>query len=300
MRKLEHLGYVVEHRQLRACDYGAPTSRRRLFLVARCDGRAIRWPTPSHGPLVKPYRVAGDCMDWSIPVPSIFERKKPLVAATLRRLARGVREFVLETPAPYFVPVGQGRGDNALAVPFLIHRSNGERIGQAPRIYDIRKPLGTIVAQGQKHALCVAFLMKNYSDRATGGWNGGQALDRPIGAITVRDHHALVAAFLVRYNGQSGPQPLDEPLTTIDTTDRFGLVSVTIDRETWIVFDIGMRMLSARELFRAQGFDDSYAIAVPGPNGKTLSDTAQKRMCGNSVPPPACAAVIAAQFQEAA
>lgn len=294
VRKLEHLGYVVEWKLLRACDYGAPTYRKRLFLVARCDGRAIRWPTPTHGPMATPYRTAGECMDWSIPVSSIFAREKPLADKTLARIARGVETFVYKAPRPYVLVGDDGRP----FVPYLIHRSNGERVGQAPRIYDINRPLGTICAQGQKHALCVAYLAKHYGGNES--TRGGSSLAEPIGTVTTIDHHALVVAFLTRYNGTNVGQTLDQPLSTIDTRDRFGLVLVVIDRETYVVSDIGMRMLSARELFRAQGFGDGYVLNATGPSGKPLTDTAQKRMCGNSVAPPIAAAIVRAQFPEAA
>lgn len=349
VRKLERLGYVVEHRLLRACDYGAPTTRRRLFLIARRDGRPIRWPLPTHGPmLAAPHRTAAECIDWSIPCPSIFDRDRPLADKTLARIARGVRKYVLGAARPFLMinnennvprsvdsPVSTITTGNRqfLAVPYLVHRSNGERVGQAPRIYDVATPLGTIVAQGQKHALCAAFLAKHYGDRATGGWNGGSAADRPIDTVTVRDHHSLVAAhlvryngdrrgaervagldeplgtqdtarryalvasFLARYNGTSTGQQLEEPISTIDTRDRFALVTVTIDGEEYVVVDIGMRMLTPRELFRAQGFGDEYLIAPDGPGGKPLTKTAQIRMCGNSVSPPVAAAVVRAQFE---
>ena len=226
------------------------------------------------------------------------------------------------------------RGEFAIAVPYLVHRSNGERVGQAPRIYDVATPLGTIVAQGQKHALCAAFLAKHYGDRGTGGWPGGSQVDMPFGAVTVRDHHSLVAAnliryngdvpgaervadlhepistqdtsrrfelvasFLSRYNGTSVGQQVDLPLSTVDTRDRFGLVTVTIDGEEYAIVDIGMRMLTPRELFRAQGFGDEYQIA-PDFNGKPLTKTAQIRMCGNSVCPPLAAAIVRAQLEAA-
>ncbi len=357
-RKLERLGYVVEHRLLRACDYGAPTTRRRLFLVARCDGKPIRWPTPTHGPMAQPYRTAAECIDWSLACPSIFDRERPLADKTLARIARGVRKFVLESARPFILPVNHGgpnrddrrvhsvdeplrtitshgRGSHAIAVPYLVHRSNGERVGQAPRIYDLQRPLGTIVAQGQKHALVAAFLAKHYGERATGGWNGGSKVDRPIDTVTVRDHHSLVAAHLVRYNGDragaervadleeplrtqdtrnrfalvaafiskyygtSTAQPLDEPLSTVCAqAEHHALVTVVIDGEEYAVVDIGMRMLSPRELFRAQGFPDDYEIA-PTWNGKPLTRTAQVRMCGNSVCPPIAAAVVRAQLEAA-
>lgn len=360
VRKLERLGYTVEDRLLRACDFGAPTTRRRLFLQASLD--AIAWPEPTHGPgRAQPYRTAAECIDWSIPCPSIFARERPLADKTLARIARGIRKYVLEAARPFVVSVNHGgvgrtdlrvhnidapmptitggqrgghalvtplmmkaktysgggndakpadeplgtitaskRGEFAVAVPYLVHRSNGERVGQAPRIYDIQRPLGVVVAQGEKFALCAAFLAKHYSDRPTGGWPGGASLEAPFSAVTVRDHHSLVACFLARYNGTSTGQPVTQPLTTIDTRDRFGLVTVTIDGEEYAVVDIGMRMLTPRELFRAQGFPDGYRIDPPGPNGKPLTKTAQIRMCGNSVSPVMPLALLTANARKAA
>jgi DNA (cytosine-5)-methyltransferase 1 len=320
VRRLERLGYVVEWRLLRACDFGAPTSRRRLFLVARCDGRRVVWPAATHGPgRARAYRTAAECIDWSLPCPSVFDRKKPLADATMRRIARGVQKFVLEAAQPFIAPVthqgdarvhavtdplrtitGANRGELALVVPYLVHRSNGERPGQAPRIYDAQRPLGTIVAQGQKHALCTAFLARHYGERATGGWAGGAALDRPIPTITTRDHHALVAALLVRYNGTSNAETLDRPLGTLTCRDRYGLVTVRIDGDDWTIVDIGMRMLTPRELYLAQGFPPDYEIAPIGPKGKPLSKTAQVRMVGNSVSPPMAEAVVRANHPAAA
>lgn len=358
VRKLERLGYVVEHRLLRACDYGAPTTRRRLFLVARCDGRPIAWPTPTHGPLAKPYRTAAEVIDWDLPCPSIFDRERPLADKTLARIARGIRKFVLESGRPFIVPQTHGdKHGNAdsrthsideplrtittlgaqyhLAVPYLVHRSNGERVGQAPRIYNIAKPLGVVVAQGQKHALCAAFLAKHYGGNES--TSGGSAMTRAMDTITAQDHHSLVAAHLVRYNGdRAGAErvaDIAEPLGTQDTSRRYALVAsflskyqgtstgssmdapvptvtasgehlavvtVTIDGEEYVIVDIGMRMLTPRELFRAQGFADDYRIDPPGPDGKPLTKTAQIRMCGNSVCPPIAAAIVRAQFSEAA
>lgn len=313
--KLRRLGYVVEHRLLRARDYGDPTSRRRLFLVARSDNRAIVWPEPTHGPArANPYRTMAQCVDWSIPCPSIFDRSKPLAEPTMRRIARGVQKFVLDCAQPFIVPLThQGerncdpihaplrtitcasRGELALAIPYLVHRSNGERPGQAPRIYDINQPIGTLVAQGQKHALCTAFLARHYGDRPTGGWAGGAPLDQPIPTITTRDHHSLVTAFMVRYNGTGDAESVDQPLGTLTTKDRYGLVTVTIGGEEWVIVDIGMRMLTPRELFLAQGFPATYDITPIGPKGKPLTKTAQVRMVGNSVPPGLAAAITRAQ-----
>lgn len=291
--KLRRLGYVVEWRLLRGRDYGAATIRRRLFLIARCDGRPIAWPAPTHGPgHPQPFREFATCVDWTDLGASIFDRERPLADATMRRIARGVREFVIKPGRRYFVP----RAD-VMAVPYLIHRSNGERPGQAPRIYDIQRPLGTIVAQGQKHQLCVAFLARHYGDRPTGGWVGGASLAAPLPTITTRDHHALVTAFLVRYNGTGDAEPVTRPLGTLTTRDRYGLVTVEIDGDRWTIVDIKSRMLKPRELFRAQGFPEDYQIDPVGPNGKRLSKTAQVRMVGNSVCPPIAAAIARAALE---
>jgi DNA (cytosine-5)-methyltransferase 1 len=219
--KLTRLGYVVEHRVLHAHHFGAPTSRKRLFLVARCDGEPIRWPESTHGPGKKRYRTAAECIDWSIPAPSIFERARPLADATLRRIAAGVVRFVLSEPRPFVVEVNHsgkraphsidkplttvtaGRRGHALVAPTLIQTSYGERKGQKPRVLDLHRPLGTIVAGGQKHALVAAllapFIVKHYGDpqrKSGGGKVIGHGVRRPLGTITARDHHSLGAVTL--------------------------------------------------------------------------------------------------------
>jgi len=115
--KLRRLGYEVDYRELRACDFGAPTIRKRLFLIARCDGQPIVWPAPTHGKgRPTPWRTAAECINWSLPCPSIFlsptEAKaigvrRPLADATLRRIARGLQRFVIENPTPFIVPVSR-------------------------------------------------------------------------------------------------------------------------------------------------------------------------------------------------
>lgn len=309
--ELERLGYRVEWRELRACDYGAPTIRRRLFLVARCDGLPIVWPEPTHGPGLLPYRTAAECIDWSIPCPSIFERKRPLAEATLRRIARGVWKFVIEAERPYVV------GDTAST---LIQTGYGERKGQAPRVPGLDKPLGTLVGTS-KHALVTAFLAKHYTGVV------GSRLDEPMGTVTATDHHSLVTshlvklkgtcahgqsvlepmptvqaggnhigevrAFLVKYYGTAVGADLFEPMHTVTAKHRIGLVMV--HGEPYQIVDIGMRMLQPRELFLAQGFTDSYIIDFEH-NGRPLPKSSQVRMCGNSVSPIHGAAIVRAQF----
>ena len=296
MRQLQELGYAVEHRELRACDYGAPTTRKRLFLIARCDGQPIEWPTPTHGapgsPEVKartrkPWRTAAECIDWTIPAPSIFDRARPLAEATLRRIARGVRRYVIEAAKPFVVQTADG-----LAVPTMIQTGYGEREGQAPRSLDLHKPIGTLVGS-QKHALVTAFLTKHFGGNYTGA---GAPLDEPMHTITATDHHALTLAFLTKYYGEgSQDQSLADPLHTIPTVDRFGLVTVAGHR--YAISDIGMRMLEPHELYAAQGFPPSYQFA-PVIDGKRLPKRAQVRMCGNSVSPPLAAALARANVPE--
>lgn len=364
-RKLERMGYAIEHRELRACDYGAPTIRKRLFLVARCDGQPILWPEATHGapdspPVrqkkLKPWLTAAECIDWSVPAPSIFERSKPLADATCRRIAKGIIRYVVEAAEPYIV------GNAAIT---LVQTGYGEREGQAPRALDLGKPLGTVVA-GQKHALVQAFLAKHYTGvvgsdlndpmatvtsvdhhslvaahlvhmghgegkdgtkrfshgvrdvaeplntvTAQGmpagvvtshmlklrGDNVGSSTDEPLHTISAQGtHHAEVRAFLVKYYGTDQDPQLSEPLHTVTTKDRFGVVLVK--GEPYAIVDIGLRMLTPRELYQAQGFPESYAIDK-GADGRPLTKTAQVRMCGNSVCPPLARALVAANYATA-
>lgn len=338
--RLRNLGYEVQFRELRACDYGAPTIRKRLFIIARCDGQPIVWPTPTHGKgRPQPWRSAAECIDWTVPCPSIFDRARPLAENTLKRIARGLRKFVLENPRPFIVNMAHGGkledihqplstiatekgGCRALVTPTLINTRNGEREGQQPRVRDIREPYATVTGIGSQGALVEAFLAKHFG----GNYDGpGASLFDPAPTITTQDHNALtvahlevmhgtgegrqadapmptvlasgnhlaeVRAFLVAYYGnEKDGGDLFDPLRTLSTRDRFGLV--TVAGQEYVIADIGMRMLRPRELYRAQGFPDSYRIEIEY-NGKPLPKTAQVRMVGNSVCPPVAAAIVRA------
>lgn len=315
---LQRLGYAVQWRELRACDYGTPTSRKRLFLIARRDGQPIVWPEPTHGPgRSKPWRTAAECIDWSLPCPSIFERDRPLAEATLTRIARGIERFVLSAAEPFIVTLSHGEGTPGgarrwgsgvrsirqpaptvtansafgLCVPTLIQTGYGERAGQSPRAPGLDKPLGTIVAGGAKHALVAAFLAKHYTGVV------GQDLRAPIGTVTSVDHHSLVQAFLVKFYGQGGQWAgLDEPMHTLPTRDRMGLV--TVAGEQYRIADIGLRMLQPHELAKAQGFGPDYILDAPTASGRKLPKHAQVRMIGNSVCPDLAAALVRANYQE--
>ncbi|MEG8031993.1 DNA cytosine methyltransferase [Sphingomonas aurantiaca] len=488
VRRLKRLGYKVEFRELRACDYGAPTSRKRLYLIARRDGLPIVWPKPSHGkpgsPEVVsgerlPWRTAAECIDWSIPCPSIFERKRELKPATMRRIAHGVMRYVVNSGSPFVIPVTHhgsadrsynpaaplptvtaahrdkmatidaavipithtsngatahssrqplrtittakggelaavtatlaphitkfrtgsvgseagdpmptvtANGDSArpagatplgLAAATMIQMGYGEREGQAPRALDVEAPLGTIVAGGNKHGLVVGHLEKfsensrgksadepmdtvmagaprhaavtaflstfytnggkhdvrdpaptvmagsnkhavvcAYMEQANTGRVGHAASD-PVSTITAAGSHqrlvettmvdasalppeqldraVRVAAFLIKYYGNEvDGHGLGTPIGTVTTKDRFAVVTVTIDAITYVVVDIGMRMLSRRELANAQGFPRDYTLDPIGPKGKPLSISSSIRMIGNSVCPDVAQALASA------
>lgn len=244
-------GYAVEWRTLSACDYGAPTTRKRLYVLARCDGQPIVWPEPTHGPgRAHPWRTAAECIDWSIPCPSIFERRKELAEATQRRIAEGMRRFVFEAAEPFIVPVktwgGGGNdprsinmpmrtittskgGEYAVVAPTLIQTGYGEAPGQRPRCLDLQAPLGTVVAAGAKHALVGAWLTKFW-----GTAGSGSPIDAPVSTITSGGgrgggHAAVVqAAFVAKhYTGVVGHPP-DRPLGTVTAVDHHSLVTATL------------------------------------------------------------------------
>ena len=286
--RLQLLGYRVEWRLLTSCDYGAPTRRRRLFLVARCDGESITWPTPTHGPgRARPWRTAAECIDWTIPCPSIFTRRRPLAENTQRRIAEGIRRYVIDTAEPFIVRIGQTGGGGSYT-------------------YSLDQPLSTITSKAE-HCLVTTFLAKH------NGKTVGQPLRQPCAAITGRDtkalvaasvdkvdangatgaepHGGLVAAFLLKYYGQGGQwSKLSEPMHTIVSKARMGLVTVDLAGEEYAITDIGMRMLQPRELARAQGFPEAYIL-----NG---TKTQQVARIGNSVPPQVVEAVVRAQFHQ--
>lgn len=309
-RRLRRIGYKVEWRELRACDYGAPTIRKRLFMIARCDGLPIVWPEPTHGPGLAPYRTAADIIDWSIPCPSIFERKRPLAENTMRRIAEGIRRYVIDAAEPFIVTyygpkkAGDFRGSGmdeplatqstanrfGLVTPSLISIANYNGRSPANSAAD---PLLTITAnpKGGHHALVTSHLLK-----LRGTCRAGQAADKPVPTLTSGGNHVgEVRAFLLKYYGTDQDPKLREPLHTITTKDRFGLVTVEICGEPYVISDVGMRMLSPRELFRAQGFSDSYVIDLEV-GGKRITKADQVRLCGNSVCPPIARAIVSANM----
>ncbi|UXA36987.1 DNA cytosine methyltransferase [Pseudomonas juntendi] len=236
---LEGMGYQVEWRIIKACDFGAPTSRERLFMIARCDGQPIVWPEPTHAKHPakgqQKWRTAADCIDWSVPSKSIFGRKKELAAATLRRVAKGMKKFVLDNPQPFIVPIANWSGELAqsaaeplrtvtswprggsfaMASPVILPATHQG----ADRVNDPGEPLPTVTA-----ANCGELMMASPVMIGAGGpvYAGKPApADQPMGTLMTQNHRALVTAFIEQANGGFNTTPAkgaDEPLTTVTNT----------------------------------------------------------------------------------
>lgn len=321
VKQLRQLGYTVEWRNLIASDYGAPTIRKRFFLIARCDGQPIVWPTPTHGnPAnkdfkksgLKKWKTAADIIDWPLPCPSIFDRKKPLAENTLRRIARGIQRFVIDNPKPFIVRIDQqGFGGTGTEL--------SEPLATVTAGSFIKRPGGAAHAMG----LVKAFLAKHYGGNYT---DPGTDLSDPLHTVTAVDHNALVTtnlihlrnncdarnideplptltaggghvgevrAFLIKYYGTNIGHGLDEPIQTITSKHRFGLV--TVHGEQYQIVDIGMRMLEPHELFAAQGFPRDYIIDRDA-QGNPIPKYKQVARCGNSVCPPLAEAIVRANY----
>lgn len=235
--RLENLGYVVEYRELRACDYGAPTTRKRLFLIARCDGQPIVWPRPTHGPGGLPYRTAAECIDWSLPCPSIFERERELAENTLRRVARGVVRFVINDPDPFIAPMGSAAAMREAVSPNLVRVAHAEAGPNSRRRgkgeHPLHEPVGTLPCSNE-FALAAPFVTK-FRTGST-----GTDLRTPLATITAGPKenpagapHALglVVPTLVQtgYGERKGQAPrvpgLGKPLGTVVDGQKHALVT---------------------------------------------------------------------------
>lgn len=247
-KRLVRLGYRVEWRLLRACDYGAPTTRRRLFVVARRDKRPIIWPNPTHGNpksaevragKLLPWRTAAECIDWSIPSQSIFDRKKPLALATQRRIAEGLRRYVLQAAEPFIVTYYGAKGERdfrgqdlgrplptqttenrfGLISPVVVTNTTGH----APTPVDMPMPTLTTGNQQMMAGVVVAPILSRQFGRSI-----GQRVDAPHPTITQCNHDALVAASLIKMRGMNIGAPVDEPLHTLTSKERMALTSACL------------------------------------------------------------------------
>ncbi len=239
------LGYAVDYRVLKACDYGAPTIRKRFYLVARRDGLPIVFPNPTHGTGkgLKPYRTAADCIDWSLPCPSIFGRKKDLAVNTQRRIARGLDKFVLKNPRPFIMCMNyqnttqdpekpmttQTTANHHYVInPAIVPIGYGERKGQAPRVNDITEPLSTIVSTCKQN-MCVPSLIQYHSEQGKGEVRGQKA-DEPIMTVDGSPRYGINACYLSKYFGGEKQAGADagKPLPTVTGIDHNAAVAANI------------------------------------------------------------------------
>ena len=278
---MKGLGYIFDSRELVAADYGAPTTRKRWYAIFRRDGKDIVWPEQTHFKDSEPkWKQCGEYIDWSDLGKSIFDRSKPLADATQKRIANGIRKYILERE-PYIV-------QDKRAAAFIIQYHGEQKAGDA-RGQLLSEPIKTIDTSN-RYGLVTAFITKFYKSGI------GQGCDEPLHTITTSPgHFGLVSVFLIKYYGTGGGQELKMPLATITTKDRFGLVNVIldIDGEAYIIKDIFLRMLKPEELKRMQGFPDDYIIDRDI-DGKPYPIKEQVARIGNSVVPVMAEALVMA------
>jgi DNA (cytosine-5)-methyltransferase 1 len=284
---LRAIGYTVDWRILCAADYGDPTTRKRLFVQAVLPPGEIAWPAPTHGKnCPNPWRTAREIIDWKDKGQSIFGRKRPLAAATMRRIEIGLRRFGfnpslvhlrgtstvadIDQPAP---TITAGGGHLGLVEPFLL----GQQSGAAAR--PVSQPVPTVATAGAISLVQPFLVETNHSGRRR-----PRSVDEPLPTITCGHANGdgrglgVCEPFLVKYYGSStGAYSVDQPIPTITAKDRFGMVCprVAINGETYVL-DIRFRMLKPEELSRAQGFPAEYQFA-----GNRAEQT---RQIGNAVP----------------
>ena len=362
-KQLSDLGYTIEHRELVAADYGAPTTRKRFVLVARCDGRPIAWPERTHNKdgadgLPK-WRAAAEAevIDWTQPCYSIFATKeeiksrygvnavRPLADNTMRRVIRGVDKFVIRADAPYIVPwtvtnttnsVGgpvsdpvhtvTTAGNQMLLSPALIQYHTEQSEGM--RGQGIAEPLRTVDASN-RYGLVAANLVEYYG--------GGRPLDitEPMHTVTSHDREALTLTHICEFKGQDIGQDERKPLRTITASagefaeirtevqtygpdvdmrhwpeirallNRFcgydlkenEALTLDVGGTAYFIADIGLRMLTPRELYNAMGFPPDYIIDRDY-TGRAYGKSKQVARCGNAVCPPMAEAVVRANLPE--
>lgn len=335
LAKLTDLGYQVAFKSLVAADFGSPTTRRRLFLIARCDGGPLVFPEPTHGKgRAFAWRPASEVIDWSLPCPSIFERTRPLAEATMKRIAAGIKRFVIESADPFVIPLthqgdsrvhsiqdpfrtitAANRGELALVNPF-ISTYYGQSVGRPST-----EPLGTVT--GCIHHALVEPFIGHYStitgaglrEGCGAGTFRGQSLRTSLGTVcATNDKHLVCPVILKHYGGVVGHR-CDKSLGTVTAKDHHALATaalkfyggrgvtstprsdlVMVCGEAYQIVDIGMRMLQPHELFAAQGFPADYDITCESTWGKPLTKTDQTALAGNSVCPDVARALVAANL----
>ena len=336
-QQLSELGYVIDHRELVAADYGAPTTRKRFVLVARCDGKPIRWPERTHAPRdseegkagkLLPWRSAAEIIDWTIPGYSIFDSKqeilerygvkvvRPLADNTMRRVILGVDKFTIRSGRPFVV------GRNAANL-IQYHTEQTENV----RASGMDVPINTVDASN-RYGLSCANLVEYYGN--------GVPLDlsEPMHTVTAHDREALCAAHIAEFKGQDIGQGVTLPLRTITASagefaecrailakadgrdlGHWPEIRELLNRHcgyrlkddevillmilgiAYYIADITLRMLTPRELYNAMGFPPDYIIDRDY-MGNAYGKTKQVACCGNAVCPPLAEAMVRANLPE--
>lgn len=320
--QLRDLGYEVDWRELVAADYGVPTTRKRFFLIARCDGENIIWPEPTHAPKDSndvrtgkklPWVPAASVIDWELPCPSIFDSKeqiktkydvsaqRPLRPNTMRRVARGLDKFVLKNTEPYIVQRKSntvvGANSHVVVAPSLIQyhtEQTGNVRGQA-----LTQPLCTVDA-ANRYGFMAPYLSKYYSS----GLNG-QSADTPLHTTTAKDREALAVPILTEVTKLGPDDDLKHwPDVRFLLNEYCGyelgndeILLMTIGDTKYYISDIGLRMLTPRELYLANGFPPDYVIDHDY-RGHKYGKSKQVARCGNAVPPPFATALVRANLPE--
>ena len=240
--ELQRLGYTVEWRVIKACDFGAPTSRERLFMIARNDGQPIVWPEPTHAknPVKgqQKWRTAAECIDWTIPSKSIFGRKKDLAPATLRRVAKGMRKFVLDSANPFIVPIANWSGESVQSAdePLRTVTSYPKGgafsvvspvlVGAGGPVYSgkpvaVDQPVGTLMTQNHRAIAAAALVQLGNGDKP-GSAPRSADLGQPLGTIMASGgKYAVATAFMAQMNGgfnTTAAKSIEDPMTTVTNT----------------------------------------------------------------------------------
>lgn len=311
------LGYKVEYRVLKACDYGAPTIRKRFYLIARRDGQPIVFPEPTHGKGRKPYRTAAECIDWSLPCPSIFGRKKELAENTLRRIARGLDKFVIKNPKPFIMQMNFENAPQDINKPLSTQTAVNKHYVAVPKVqpyimsnntnnacHAAGEPLPTVTT-GNRNFLCAPSLVQYHSEQS-GGEVRGQRADKPVMTVDASPGHmAQVKTFLQKIDTMQDLGHWDEVRGLLNRYAGYTIADdeillFEIGGQVYFIRDIGLRMLKAKELKLAQGFPEDYIIDIEPYIGKRYSEAKQIARLGNAVCPPVATALVRANCMEIA
>ncbi|GAB0059141.1 DNA cytosine methyltransferase [Pseudomonas syringae] len=293
---LEQHGYVVEWRVIKACDFGAPTSRERLFMIARCDGQPIVWPEPTHAKRPakgqKPWRTAAECIDFTDLGKSILGRKKDLAPATLRRVAKGMKKFVIDNPAPFIVPIANWSGETVQSANEPLRTVTSYPKGGAfsvvspviapathqgsDRINDPLEPLPTVTCanRGELTLISPTLIQSGHGERE-GQQPRVPGIDQPLGTVVAGGvKHALAAAHLVKFRFNDAGKSLDEPLPTITSGGNY-------QRPAGAAHAMGVSTV-----FMAQmngGFNTTHAKGVDEPMTTVTNTGSQQQLVAASL-----------------